>query len=230
MFRHAALLVLGWLVCGLAQAQTHLVGKVVRVKDGDSVVLRTSDSNYEMRLGEIDAPEYDQPGGNASRQALRRLVDGQRVTATVQDIDNYGRLVVVLQRDDTNVNRRMVADGHAWAYRDYLRDAQLLELEAAARQQGIGLWAKPGAVAPWLYRRGVREATPADGELTSMWNSLSASLRSVSRNFSCGRKTYCSQMKSCSEANFYLHHCGLTRLDGDGDGKPCERLCASRRR
>lgn len=27
------------------------------------------------------------------------------------------------------------------------------------------------------------------------------------------------------EARFYLTRCGLTRLDGDGDGVPCEALC-----
>jgi hypothetical protein len=29
----------------------------------------------------------------------------------------------------------------------------------------------------------------------------------------------------CAEARFQLEHCDLTRLDGDGDGIPCETLC-----
>lgn len=40
----------------------------------------------------------------------------------------------------------------------------------------------------------------------------------------CGRKRYCSQMSSCSEARFYLQ-CGVTRLDRDKDSVPCESLC-----
>jgi hypothetical protein len=32
-------------------------------------------------------------------------------------------------------------------------------------------------------------------------------------------------MKNCAEATFYLTECGLTLLDGDGDGIPCEALC-----
>ena len=28
-------------------------------------------------------------------------------------------------------------------------------------------------------------------------------------------------MINCDEAKFYLTQCGLTRLDGDGDGVPC---------
>ena len=44
-------------------------------------------------------------------------------------------------------------------------------------------------------------------------------------NFECGLKSKCSQMKSCKEAYFYLQECGVTKLDRDKDGIPCERLC-----
>jgi hypothetical protein len=40
-------------------------------------------------------------------------------------------------------------------------------------------------------------------------------------------KRYCRQMSSCEEAIFYLTHCNLKSLDGDGDGLPCESLCRS---
>jgi len=38
-------------------------------------------------------------------------------------------------------------------------------------------------------------------------------------------KKTCGDMDSCSEANFYLHQCGLIKLDGDKDGVPCESRC-----
>jgi len=41
----------------------------------------------------------------------------------------------------------------------------------------------------------------------------------------CGSKRYCREMVSCEEARHYLSACGLTRLDGDGDGVPCDALC-----
>ncbi len=44
-------------------------------------------------------------------------------------------------------------------------------------------------------------------------------------NASCGSKKYCREMSSCEEAKFYLRECGLTRLDGDKDGVPCESIC-----
>lgn len=43
--------------------------------------------------------------------------------------------------------------------------------------------------------------------------------------FTCGSKRTCGQMSSCEEARFYLNQCGLSRLDGDKDGTPCESLC-----
>jgi hypothetical protein len=32
-------------------------------------------------------------------------------------------------------------------------------------------------------------------------------------------------MTSCEEARFYLARCGLTTIDGNRDGEPCEDLC-----
>ena len=44
-------------------------------------------------------------------------------------------------------------------------------------------------------------------------------------SFNCSGKTKCGEMRNCQEAKFYLYNCGLSRLDGDGDGVPCESLC-----
>jgi len=40
--------------------------------------------------------------------------------------------------------------------------------------------------------------------------------------FSCNGKVYCSEMTSCEEARFYQNNCPGTKIDGDGDGVPCE--------
>lgn len=41
----------------------------------------------------------------------------------------------------------------------------------------------------------------------------------------CGIKWKCGRMNSCDEARYHLQECGLSRLDGDGDGVPYEKLC-----
>lgn len=45
------------------------------------------------------------------------------------------------------------------------------------------------------------------------------------RGGQCGTKWKCGQMDSCAEAVHYLNDCGVGRLDGDGDGVPCESIC-----
>ena len=41
--------------------------------------------------------------------------------------------------------------------------------------------------------------------------------------YSCDGRVYCSQMTSCDEAKYFLAHCPGVKMDGDGDGIPCER-------
>lgn len=41
-------------------------------------------------------------------------------------------------------------------------------------------------------------------------------------SFKCDGRTQCAQMTSCSEAKYFIQHCPNTKMDGDGDGIPCE--------
>jgi cold shock CspA family protein len=40
--------------------------------------------------------------------------------------------------------------------------------------------------------------------------------------FQCDGRVYCSDMRSRAEAEFFVKHCSGTKMDGDGDGEPCE--------
>ncbi len=40
--------------------------------------------------------------------------------------------------------------------------------------------------------------------------------------YRCDGRTHCSQMNSCAEATFFIKNCPNTKMDGDGDGRPCE--------
>ena len=54
----------------------------------------------------------------------------------------------------------------------------------------------------------------------------SSNSNSSSEKYTCSGKTHCSQMGSCAEAKYYIRNCPNTKMDGDGDGVPCERqLC-----
>lgn len=45
--------------------------------------------------------------------------------------------------------------------------------------------------------------------------------------FSCDTRQYCSQMKSCEEATYFLANCPGVKMDGDRDGIPCEEQWCS---
>ena len=191
-------------------------GFVFDVTDGDTVKVSSNGEDFRVRLAQIDAPERNQPHGSQATQALEALVLMRQVELTVTDVDRYGRLVATIYIDGVDVNRALVAEGHAWVYRQYMTDETLLDDESKAREARMGLWADSNAVAPWDWRRGVRVSSAA----------VTSKARSNNRNnATCGSKRYCGEMSSCEEAMYFLDSCGLSRLDGDGDGIPCESLC-----
>ena len=45
-------------------------------------------------------------------------------------------------------------------------------------------------------------------------------------SFKCDSRKYCTQMATCAEAKYFLSNCPGVKMDGDGDGIPCEeQLC-----
>ena len=187
-----------------------LTGKVVSIIDGDTVTVLTYDKQTKVRLAEIDTPEKNQPYGQKAKKALSDFIFGKTVRVEVDTIDRYGRTVGTIFSDGQNINKEMVKAGHAWVYIQYAKDKTLFALEKNAKENQSGLWALPEGerIAPWKWRRGKRSIE-----------------KESNLSFQCESKTTCRQMQSCAEARYYLMNCGLTRLDRDKDGTPCESLC-----
>lgn len=139
-----------WLLVGVAHAD--LSGVVVSVLDGDTVDVLADRRPVRVRLAEIDAPEKAQAFGTRSRQALAAAVFQQPVTVRTNGLDRYGRTIGTLLVDGHSINRMMVEQGMAWAYRQYLVDRSLLDVEAAARSGRVGLWVDPNPTEPWEWR------------------------------------------------------------------------------
>jgi len=212
----ARMTALFWMVFLLGSSATEtLSGDVVGITDGDTVTVLVGGQPRKIRLAEIDTPESGQPWGSRAKQALSDKVYRKNVVLRVLDTDRYGRAVAHVYLGERHINREMVREGHAWAYRKYLRDTSLLKDETHAREARLGLWNQSEEpVPPWEWRRGNR-STP-----------VHPAIDKPSRiEFACGAKRYCGEMVSCAEAQFYLRQCGLTRLDGDNDGIPCEMIC-----
>lgn len=199
---------LGLVACGTAP-DASIAGEVMSVRDGDTLELLVDARAVRVRLAEIDAPEIGQPWGRRAKDRLVELAFRKVARVEIRGADGYGRLLGHVYVGNLHVNRQLVREGHAWAYRQYLEDEALLELESQARAQGVGLWQfAAGAVPPWDWRRGER-ASAAASPLPE----------------ACRGKRFCSEMESCEEAEFFLATCRMSQLDRDGDGVPCESLC-----
>ena len=78
---------------------------------------------------------------------------GSTVELEVGTQDSFNRIVamvwLVANGKRTNINEAMLRDGHAWAYRRYMRDPRFCDLEQEARAKKAGLWAQP--VSDWVY-------------------------------------------------------------------------------
>jgi endonuclease YncB( thermonuclease family) len=202
--------------------QADLTGRVVGVADGDTItVLDAANRQTKVRLHQIDAPEKKQDFGQASKQSLSALVFGKQVRIEVADTDKYGRTVGKVWVNGQDANLEQVKRGMAWVYEKYAQEPAYFAAERTARMNRVGLWNQPNPMPPWDFRHG--------GKTTSnkaFNRSTSPSAKASTSSRRCGYKRFCKEMSSCEEARYYLNTCGVKQLDGDGDGRPCESLCA----
>ena len=141
---------------GAAVPDEKIAGRVIEVYDGDTatVLAEAANRKYKVRFFGIDAPEAAQNGGIASRDALRDKILGKNVVVKVVSVDNYRRAVGKVMLGGRYINLEMVAEGHAWYYRDYAqREYDLASAEAEARTGRAGLWRDSAPQPPWEYRR-----------------------------------------------------------------------------
>ena len=143
--------------------QREVEGEVTRVIDGDTLTLVTREgTKLKVRLYGIDAPEIrhegitGQPHGEEARAALAELALGRKVTVKIVDVDTHRRVVGVVYRSGTDINRELVRSGHAWAYQRYLSApyaSGYLDAENEARTGRLGLWKQANPDPPWKFKQ-----------------------------------------------------------------------------
>ncbi len=158
-FRLSALLFLLFHACGNIKSEKKsegLSGKVIAVKDGDTIEILYEGKPLTIRLAHIDCPEIrkKQPFGTAAKQFTSGLCFGQIVTIQHENkYDRYKRLIgVVINEKGDNVNKELVRAGYAWHYKQYSTDAEYDRLEEAARENKKGLWVDSIPIPPWEWR------------------------------------------------------------------------------
>lgn len=124
--------------------------QVVRVVDGDTIVVRLDGREERVRYIGIDTPETyagNEPACYAEEAtAANRALTKSGVVALVrdeQDRDDYGRLLRYVYIDDTFINEALARAGYARTLPippNTTHAAVLAEAVAAARALQIGLW------------------------------------------------------------------------------------------
>ncbi len=137
--------------------------RVVRVVDGDTIIVRLGGREQRLRYIGMDTPETKKPdtpvqwmGPEASR-ANAELVDGQTVVLEkdVSETDRFGRLLRYVWLADgdrwTLVDLELVRRGFAQIETDppdVKYADRFVAAQRAARAAGIGLWAPHPSGAP----------------------------------------------------------------------------------
>ena len=128
---------------------------IPKIIDGDTVHI----NEYKIRLEGIDAPEIKQKCkkekikissiigftfykdyncGEVSKENLRKKVDRSKIKCISSSKDRYERYLAKCFKEKINLNRWMVRNGHAVAYRRYSKE--YISDEDFAKENKLGLW------------------------------------------------------------------------------------------
>lgn len=134
-------------------------GKVIAIKDGDTVVVIDSLKNQKtLRLAEVDCPESGQPFGKNAKQFTSDQIFGKTVKYYITTTDRYNRSIAKIYYDNGKyLSEEIIKNGLGWWYFKYSKDKNLGRLENEASNKKIGLFSDPNSIPPWLYREQQRE-------------------------------------------------------------------------
>ena len=125
--------------------------KVIKISDGDTIVVLSGKEQTKVRLYGIDAPEKKQDYGQKSKQFLASLIAGQVVEVEPKGKDRYKRTLGIIHYKGQDINAQMVLNGYAWAYVKYSRI--YVDQEKTAREKKRGLWQSNDPTPPWQWRK-----------------------------------------------------------------------------
>jgi micrococcal nuclease len=209
------------------------VANVVRVVDGDTIVVAYAGQEYKVRYIGMDTPETVDPaspvqwmGAEASAANLA-LVDGKSVVLEkdVSETDRYGRLLRYVWLTDgvtwTLVNAELVIEGFA-SVATFPPDVKYADVYLAAQQEaqanGIGLWgahptAKPTPKpTPKATPKPIAKATPKPSKCHPSYDPCLPIVGDLN----------CPDVRAMGKAPVMVIGPDDYRLDRDGDGIGCE--------
>jgi|SRR3712207_5633197 len=131
------------------------VAQVVRVIDGDTIVVDYHGTPTQVRLIGMNTPETTVSGvpnecfGPEATQRTKQLVEGKSVTIDTDNLqgdrDKYGRLLRYVYVGDQQINLTLIQEGYAYDWTDRypsVYQKQFHKAEADAQKHKRGLWGK----------------------------------------------------------------------------------------
>ena len=140
----------------IAIAADEITGQVVKVEDGDVIVVLT-DSNEKIivRLAGIDSPEKGQAFGDRARESTSGMVLWENVSVIPTAIEK-DLVLGLVYINNKSLNEHLVKKGFAWVYKEICTmDVcdKWVKYEQEARSSKIGLWRKSKPMSPWDFRK-----------------------------------------------------------------------------
>ena len=136
-----------------AKAKTAIESQVIRVVDGDTIIVSLNHKPETIRLLGINTPETVKPnfpiecyGPEASKETKEMLTDKivQLESDPSQDNkDKYNRLLRYVFLDEKNFNESLVRDGYAreYTYKVPYKYQKLFKADQkVAKKNKVGLW------------------------------------------------------------------------------------------
>ena len=114
-----------------------------KIIDGDTMVINFK----KIRLEGIDAPEAKQKCeknfkkyycGRKSTKELKKKISDFLINCSISGVDKYKRYLGTCFKKKTNLNKWMVRNGYAVAYKRY--SGKYIVDEKYAREKRLGLW------------------------------------------------------------------------------------------
>ncbi|WP_254566034.1 thermonuclease family protein [Oscillatoria sp. HE19RPO] len=135
--------------CSVPVRSEQVQVRVERVISGNTLEVRdlsASGAVKRVRLIGIEAPDLQQnPWGNAAKQQLKRLIEGQTLLLEwdIEKEDGYDRQLAYLWRDGKLVNEELIAGGYVLAQMrspNLKYDRRFTQAQEQARIMGEGIW------------------------------------------------------------------------------------------
>ena len=139
----------------LSNSKAEEISGIPKIVDGDTIHI----NNYKFRLEGIDAPEMrqrckkeffkisfligftfykDYSCGRVSKEKLITKINTSEIKCISSSKDRYKRYIATCFKGKTNLNKWMVRNGFAIAYRRYSK--KYVPDEVFAKENKLGLW------------------------------------------------------------------------------------------